>query len=245
VFKDNGEFGGALAMMADITERKRAEKALADMSRKLIQAQEQERARIGRELHDDINQRLAMLALELEQLQDNYPEVRSRVQELRKETAEISNDVQALSHELHSSKLEYLGVVAGMKSWCKEFSERQRMEIDFKTEVSSTLPLEVGLSLFRVIQEALHNAQKHSGVKRIELQLREDSGEIHLVVSDLGRGFDLETAMQGRGLGLTSMGERVRLMNGTISIESKPMCGTTIHVRVPLESKHAAKREAV
>lgn len=245
VFKDNGEFGGALAMMADITERKRAEKALADMSRKLIQAQEQERARIGRELHDDINQRLAMLALELEQLQDNYPEVRSRVQELRKETAEISNDVQALSHELHSSKLEYLGVVAGMKSWCKEFSERQSMEIDFKTEVSSTLPLEVGLSLFRVIQEALHNAQKHSGVKRIELQLREDSGEIHLVVSDLGRGFDLETAMQGRGLGLTSMGERVRLMNGTISIESKPMCGTTIHVRVPLESKHAAKREAV
>ena len=96
-----------------------------------------------------------------------------------------------------------------------------------------------------MIQEALHNAQKHSGVKRIELQLREDSGEIHLVVSDLGRGFDLETAMQGRGLGLTSMGERVRLMNGTISIESKPMCGTTIHVRVPLESKHAAKREAV
>jgi PAS domain S-box-containing protein len=245
VFKDNGEFGGALAMMADITERKRAEKALADMSRKLIQAQEQERARIGRELHDDINQRLAMLALELGRLQDNHPELRSSLQALRQQTTEISNDVQALSHELHSSKLEYLGVVAGMKSWCKEFSERQRMEIDFKTEVSSTLPLEVGLSLFRVIQEALHNAQKHSGVKRIELQLREDSGEIHLVVSDLGRGFDLETAMQGRGLGLTSMGERVRLMNGTISIESKPMCGTTIHVRVPLESKHAAKREAV
>ena len=117
--------------------------------------------------------------------------------------------------------------------------------MNFTNEVSSTLPFEVGLSLFRVIQEALHNAQKHSGVKRIELQLREDSGEIHLVVSDLGRGFDLETAMQGRGLGLTSMGERVRLMNGTISIESKPMCGTTIHVRVPLESKHAAKREAV
>jgi len=245
VFKDNGEFGGALAMMADITERKRAEKALADMSRKLIQAQEQERARIGRELHDDINQRLAMLALEIGRLQDNHPELRSSLQALRQQTTEISNDVQALSHELHSSKLEYLGVVAGMKSWCKEFSERQRMEIDFKTEVSSTLPLEVGLSLFRVIQEALHNAQKHSGVKRVELQLREDSGEIHLVVSDLGRGFDLETAMQGRGLGLTSMGERVRLMNGTISIESKPMCGTTIHVRVPLESKHAAKREAV
>ena len=245
LMNESGEPVRMIGVNIDITERKRAEEALSDMTRKLVEAQEKERARIGRELHDDINQRLAMLSVELAQLQDNYPEVRSRVQELRKETAEISNDVQAMSHDLHSSKLEYLGVVAGLKSWCKEFGERQKIEIEFKTEVSSTLPLEVGLSLFRVIQEALHNAQKHSGVKRIELQLREDSGEIHLVVSDLGRGFDLETAMQGRGLGLTSMGERVRLMNGTISIESKPMCGTTIHVRVPLESKHAAKREAV
>ena len=88
-----------------------------------------------------------------------------------------------------------------------------------------------------MLQEALHNAQKHSGVERIEVQLREDSGEIHLVVSDLGRGFDLGTAMQGRGLGLTSMQDRVRLVNGTIEVDSKPMGGTTIHVRVPRESK--------
>jgi signal transduction histidine kinase len=158
--------------------------------------------------------------------------------------AEVSNDVQALSHDLHSSKLEYLGAVAGMKSWCKEFSERQRMEIEFNNEVSNPVPFEVGLCLFRVIQEAMHNAQKHSGVKRIEVQLREDSGEIHLVVSDLGRGFDLETAMQGRGLGLTSMRERVRLVNGTIAIESKPVGGTTIHVRVPLRSKDSSQRAA-
>jgi len=92
--------------------------------------------------------------------------------------------------------------------------------------------------------EALHNATKHSGVKRIEVQLREDSGEIHLVVSDLGKGFDLETAMQGRGLGLTSMQERVRLVKGTISIESEPMGGTTIHVRVPLRSKDSSQRAA-
>ena len=103
------------------------------MSRKLIESQEQERARIGRELHDDINQRLAMLAIELEQLQDNPSEVRSRVQELLKQTTEISNDVQALSHELHSSKLEYLGAVGGMRSWCKEFGERQGIQIDFKS----------------------------------------------------------------------------------------------------------------
>jgi PAS domain S-box-containing protein len=239
-----GAVGGILILAEDITRRKQMEESLSGMSRKLIESQEQERARIGRELHDDINQRLAMLAVELEQLHENPSEVQSRVQELRKEITEISNDVQALSHELHSSKLEYLGVVAGIKSWCKEFSQRQRMEIDFKNEVSGTLPFEVGLSLFRVIQEALHNAQKHSGVKRIEVQLREDSGEIHLVVSDLGKGFDLESAMHGRGLGLTSMQERVRLVNGTIEIQSKPMGGTTIHVRVPLASEREADRAA-
>ena len=232
------EIVGAVVAFADITERKLAEAALADVSRKLLDAQEKERNRIGRELHDDINQRLAMLAVELEQLQDNPSEVRSRVQELRKQTTEISDDVQALSHELHSSKLEYLGAVGGMKSWCKEFGERQGIQIEFKsTEVQTSVAPEVGLCLFRVLQEALHNAAKHSGVKRIEVQLREDSGEIHLVISDLGRGFDWETVMQGRGLGLASMQERVRLVNGTIAIQSKPMGGTTIHVRVPFGSE--------
>jgi PAS domain S-box-containing protein len=226
----------------DISDRKRGEEALLAVNRRLIEAQEQERARIGRELHDDINQRIAMLALELEQLQQNPSEVEGRVQELRKSMAELSNDVQALSHDLHSSKLEYLGVVAGMKSWCKEFAERQKMEIDFRSDVSSVLPLAVGLSLFRVLQEALNNAIKHSGVKRIEMQLREDSGEIQLVISDLGRGFDVEAAAQGKGLGLTSMRERVRLVNGTISIESKPMGGTTIHVRVPLGSERLSEQ---
>jgi len=240
----DGTVGGILILTEDITRRKQMEEALSDMSRKLIESQEQERARIGRELHDDINQRLAMLSLELEQLQENPSEVQSRVQELRNQTTELSNDVQAMSHDLHSSKLEYLGVVAGIKSWCKEFGERQRVEIDFSNHVHSALPIEIGRSLFRVLQEALHNATKHSGMKQIEVQLREDSGEIHLIIRDSGKGFDVETALQGKGLGLTSMRERVRLVNGTLFIESKPMGGTTIHVRVPLESKHAAKREA-
>ncbi|HXQ39437.1 MAG TPA: PAS domain S-box protein, partial [Anaerolineales bacterium] len=175
----DGTVGGILILTEDITRRKLMEEALSDMSRKLIESQEQERARIGRELHDDINQRLAMLSLALEELQENPSEVQSRVQALRNQTTELSNDVQAMSHDLHSSKLEYLGVVAGIKSWCKEFSERQSMEIDFKNEVSSTLPFEVGLCLFRLIQEALHNAQKHSGVRRIEVQLAEHSNEVH------------------------------------------------------------------
>ena len=246
VFMDaSGEPSKMIGVNIDVTERKRAAEELLEVNRRLIEAQEQERARIGRELHDDVNQRLAMLAIELEQLADNPSEVRSRAQELRKQTTEISDDVQSLSHELHSSKLEYLGAIGGLKSWCREFGERQGIQIEFKsTEVQTSVAPEVGLCLFRVLQEALHNAAKHSGVKRIEVQLREDSGEIHLVVSDLGRGFDWETAMQGRGLGLASMQERVRLVNGTIEIQSKPMGGTNIHVRVPMESKNSAQRAA-
>jgi len=235
----------AACILHDITDRKQAERVLAGMSRKLIEAQEQERSRIGRELHDDINQRLAMMAVELQVVQNDPSALQNRLQQLRNEMAEISNDVQALSHELHSSKLEYLGVVAGMKSWCNEFAERQKMEIDCKHDVRTALSNEIGLCLFRVLQEALHNVVKHSGVKRIAVQLYEDSGEIHLVVSDLGRGFDIAAVKQGKGSGLTSMRERVRLVNGIIAIESKPMGGTTIHVRVPLESEHVAKRQAV
>ena len=233
-----------IGIVSDITDLKLAEDALAGMTRKLIESQEQERARIGRELHDDINQRLAMLSVELEQIQDSPAEVKGRVQEIRNRMAQISDDVQALSHDLHSSKLEYLGVVAGIRSWCREFSQRQKMAIDFTSDVSSVVPAEVGLSLLRVVQEASHNAMKHSGVGRIELQLRQESNEIHLIVTDTGKGFDLEQSERGKGLGLTSMRERVRLLNGTISIESKPMAGTTIHIRVPLEPTVRPQRVA-
>lgn len=226
-----------VAEVLDVTRRKEAEDALSAMTRKLIEGQEQERARIGRELHDDVSQRLAMLSVALEQLGDTPTEVHSRVQEIREELRQISDDVQAISHDLHSSKLEYLGAIAGMKSWCKEVAERQKIEIDFTSELHSPLPLNIGLPVFRVLQEALHNASKHSGVKRVEVQLREVSGQIHLVVSDVGRGFDVEAALLGAGLGLSSMRERVRLMNGTITIESKPGGGTTIHVRVPFGSQ--------
>jgi PAS domain S-box-containing protein len=230
------------SIMQDITDSKRLERVLADMSRKLIEAQEQERARIARELHDDIGQRLAMMSVELERLRDIPSEAQSRAQELRKELSQISEDVQALSHELHDSKLEYLGAIAAIRSWCKEFAERQRIDIDFKSSVRSVLPVELGRTLLRVLQEALHNAVKHSGVKRVEVRLIEESNQVHLIVSDSGKGFDIESAMQGKGLGLASMRERVKLVNGTIAIQSKPMGGTTIEVRVPLEAQHGSQR---
>ena len=236
--------GGILIFTENITRRKQMEEALSQMSRKLIESQEQERARIGRELHDDISQRLAMVAVKLEQLQENPTEVESRLRDLRKETTEIADDVQALSHELHSSKLEYLGVVAGLRSWCSELAERQRMEINFKSDISSALPLDIGVCLLRVLQESLHNAMKYSGVKRVDVQVSEHSNEVELTISDSGRGFDLRAAQQGRGLGLTSMQERVRLVNGTIAIESMPHAGTTIRVRVPIPSEVASQRAA-
>jgi len=151
--------------------------------------------------------------------------------------------VQALSHDLHSSKLQYLGVVAGIRSWCKEFSERQKMKINFTSDVSSLpIPSEIGICLFRVVQEAVHNSIKHSEASQIEVQLRTEFDEIHLTISDLGKGFDLEAASQGKGLGLTSMQERVRLVNGSIVIQSEPMSGTNIHVRVPFKFEQDAQR---
>jgi Signal transduction histidine kinase len=240
-----GTVGGILILSEDITRRKQMEEILAGTTRKLIEAQEQERSRIGRELHDDIGQRIAMLSNELQGLQDHPSERQSRVQELRRRMSEISDDMQALSHDLHSSKLQYLGVVAGIRSWCKEFGARHGMVIDFRSEASSVLAPELGLTIFRVVQEALHNAMKHSGVKRAEVLLEEDSNGIHLIVRDSGRGFEMEEAAKGPGLGLTSMSERVRLVNGTITIDSKPMGGTRVHVHLPVESNRGSQRAAV
>jgi signal transduction histidine kinase len=231
-----------LMFLATVMDEQRYTQAsLRKTTSNLIEAQEQERHRIGRELHDDINQRLAMLAIELEEIVDSPSEPRGRLQELRKRATEISNDVQALSHELHASKLEQLGVIAGIRSWCSEFGMRQKMEINCRTDVSSVVPLEIGITLFRVLQEAVHNAFKHSGVRRVEVWLREVRGEIHLTVHDSGSGFDIATVMKGQGLGLTSMRERARLVGGTIAIETKPTHGTTIHVRVPFNSEHGSQ----
>jgi PAS domain S-box-containing protein len=243
----SGAVGGILIFAEEITHLKQMEASLSGMTQKLIESQEKERARIARELHDDVAQRIALLCIGLDQLQHAHmdSEVSTRIGVLRRQTDEILADVQSLSHELHSSKLEHLGIVAAMRNLCKEFGGQQKMEVVFQSgDLPSPLPPEVSISLFRVLQEALRNAAKHSGVKNVEVRILETTDEIHLTIGDSGRGFDVATAMQGRGLGLTSMQERIRLVNGTISIESKPMGGTTIHVRVPLGSEHGSQRAA-
>ena len=236
-------------LSAVMAEARRTQDSLRRISGSLIEAQEQERHRIARELHDDVVQRLALLSLELEGVQEDIPDVaselRPRIGTLKTETMRITDDVQLLSHELHSSKLEYLGIVGAAKNFCKDFSERQKVEVDFQShDVPTALPTELSLSLFRVLQEALRNATKYSGVKRFEVRLWGSTGEIHLTISDLGAGFDTETAMKSTGLGLTSMRERLRLVQGELSINSQPKGGTTIHARVPFDSGSDSARAA-
>jgi signal transduction histidine kinase len=232
-----------MILAALLEERKRTEEALSGVSRKLIEAQEKERNRIGRDLHDDICQRLALLAIGLQQIKEVPPDSAAKTSSgldvLWKQVLQLATDVQALSHELHSSKLEYLGIVPAMKGFCGEFSEQQRIKIDFTShDLPNPLPSpEISLSLFRVLQEALHNAAKHSGVRYFEVQLWGTTDEIHLTIRDSGAGFDAHAAKQGRGLGLTSMEERLRLINGRLSIESQSGHGTTLHARVPLSSE--------
>jgi PAS domain S-box-containing protein len=244
-----GIIGGILIFAEDITRRKQMEEALSGVSRRLIESQEQERVRIGRELHDDIVQRLALLSVQLEQVQQNSPdlhvEVRKRLGEIRKHSMEIATDIQSLSHELHSSKLEYLGMAVAMRSFCREFGELQKVEIDFKShDLPSPVPPDVSLCLYRVLQEALHNSAKHSGVGHLEVRLWGASHQIHLTVRDSGVGFDSEAAMKSRGLGLISMQERMKLVNGTLSIESQPNRGTTINARVPFSAESDSMRAA-
>jgi len=242
----DGMPGGILIFSEDITRRRQIEESLSEIPRKLIEAQEQERTRIGRELHDDIGQRLAMLAIELQKMHEDrliLPKVRSRMGELQKQTVEIAADIQSLSHELHSAKLQYLGITGAMRGFCREFGEQQKVEINFQThDVPSPVPPDTALCFFRVLQEALHNSAKHSGVRHFEVRLWGTSDEICLTIRDSGVGFDREGAKTSRGLGLISMEERVKLVKGTLSIDSQPKRGTTIHARVPLGSDSDSMR---
>ena len=231
----------ALSVAADITERKLAEEALAGVGRKLIEAQEAERAHIARELHDDINQRIALLAMNLHMLRKAVPaseiDTGKGIDDAYEQVANLGSDVQALSHRLHSSKLEYLGLEAAVTGFCRELSARQNLRIQLRVEsVPETLPHETSLCLFRVLQEAIHNTLKYSGTDECEVSLTGTATGVQLIVRDSGAGFDPHT-VNGHGLGLTSMRERLRLVNGELSIQSRPQHGTTIRASVPVGTK--------
>ena len=234
-----GRIAGLRGTVQDITERRLAEEALSRVNGRLIDAQESERARIARDLHDDIGQRLAVLSVALEHVKrlqaDSSGEARRALDALQKQTAEITADVQALSHELHPPRLLHLGLVIAMRGFCSELSGQKNVVTHFRDEnVPEGLPPDVSLCLFRVLQEALHNAVRHSRVRHFDVQLRGTVDAVDLTIRDEGVGFDVNAARRGMGLGLTSMKERLKLVGGVLCIESRPTRGTTVAARVPV-----------
>ncbi len=234
-----GRVAGLRGTVQDITERKVAEEALSSVNGRLIEAQESERARIARDLHDDIGQRLAVLAMVLAHVKELLPDASGEalgcLDALQKQTTEIISGVQALSHDLHPPRLLHLGVVAAMRGFCRELSGQKNVEIDFRDEnVPGSVPPDVSLCFFRVLQEALHNAVRHSRVQQFNVHLRGAGDAVHLTIRDEGVGFDVDAASRGLGLGLTSMRERLKLVGGELFIESQSTRGTTVLARAPV-----------
>jgi signal transduction histidine kinase len=238
-FSGTGEFAGMIGSCMDITDRRMAEEILTDLGGRLITAQEEERSRIASELHDDLSQRMAVLSIDIEQLaqlaSNSVPEIGAGLRRVLSGIQEASSDMHRLSYELHPSKLDRLGLPAAALGLCKEISRLQSVQIECTFhDMPDVLPRDVSLCLYRVIQESLQNIIKHSGAYNATVELYGSPHEIRLRVGDEGVGFNPESAVNKRGLGLISMRERLRLVGGTISIESRPLRGTQINVSVPL-----------
>ncbi len=247
-FETDGTFCGYVGSCVDITERKSSEDALHHLSGRLIRAQEEERARIARELHDDFSQRLALLSIGLGQLWKKLPESgaeeRTSILELLKGLKEISSDIHSLSHELHSSKLEHVGLVPALHGLCREFGEKHQITIHFYDRgLPSNLSKDVALCLFRVAQESLGNVVKHSDAKDASVELGSNENAIQLRISDSGTGFDPESNSRVVGIGLVGMSERLRLVGGRLSVDSEPGRGTEIIAEVPLPASVGETRQ--
>lgn len=227
-------------------ERKRAEEALKDLGGRLIAAQEAERRRVARELHDDLNQRLALISMELQQLGQKVPEpLRKSVQTLEQQAIEVSTEIHRLSYRLHPSKLDHLGLPAALASLCREVTESGRVKVQFhQTGFPATINRDITLCLFRIAQEGLRNCVKHSGAEFARVVLTKTEHAVRLSVLDNGCGFDTSPQMMEKGLGFISMKERLHLLGGEIEIYSTPLRGTRIEVTVPLERKLQQTLEA-
>jgi PAS domain S-box-containing protein len=236
---ESGKQTKCSGLMVDVTEQKRAEESVKRLTGRLISAQEEERKRIARELHDDLNQRVAVLSIELEQLSRSIPNrssaVEKRFSHIQKEIEKIGTEIHIISHHLHPSKLDHLGLVPAIKSLCKEASGSQGLDVDFHfDDVPARLPKNLKLCMFRIAQEALQNALKHSGATKIDLRLVLSGNSLELLVIDNGSGFVATAEKLLNGLGLTSMEERLRSIDGELRIISSPGRGTVIEAVAPL-----------
>ena len=228
---------------ADLIERtvtessvRQAKEALATINQRLLAAQDEERARIARELHDDVGQRLAVLQFNLDMLvqEGQTSDVGGAMQEARAIVSDLAKDVHGFSHRLHPARLEYLGIVKAAAGLCREVGAQHDVQVNFQVDgASEEWPDRLSVCLYRVLQEALQNAVKHSRAAAIDVVLRRSRDEVELTIHDHGVGFNIET-LTGFGLGLTSMRERLAAVNGELRIQSAPRHGTTVRVRLPL-----------
>jgi len=208
---------------------------------RLIRGQEDERKRVARELHDDLSQRLSALQLGSAGLARLAPEgapARADYLAHQEHLGEIVEEVRRLAYDLHPAILNHLGLRAALKSFCVEFSGREGIDVEFSAQKEPpSLQEEVALCLYRVAQESLRNVARHSGAKSVSVSLKKADGALHLSIRDRGKGFDVRPDRPGEGLGLLSMSERVRLVDGTFQLRSRAGHGTRIEVRVPVSPR--------
>ena len=229
-----------MILTAVVEDRKLAGEELARLSGRLIEAQEEERKRIARDVHDDYSQRLAMLAIDIEELEekvgDTSQETKQQLDVLYERICELGADMHSLSHQLHSSPLESLGLVAGVRAFCEEFAVMEHVQVDFAHEnVPRSIPADAALCLFRVVQEGLRNMKRHSAANKANVRIEGSSGNLHLTVSDQGKGFELGAPTVGGGIGIWSMQERLRLLGGRLELTSHSKQGTRIDAWLPIK----------
>jgi two-component system CheB/CheR fusion protein len=247
-----GSVAGAIERLAAINEEhlaglsgasatmKNSRDQLRALTSRLLEAQEEERKRVSRELHDELNQKLALLELNVQNL-ENRPtasaeEVKRQLENFRHGVSELSEDLRRIAYQLHPSILDDLGLVVGLQSYCEEFSGREGIAVKFThRNVPGVMPQQTALCLYRLVQESLRNIAKHSRAKKASVALAGMDSSIQLSIKDAGVGFDPTDARNRHGLGLLGMQERVSLVGGNIVIKSEPGAGTQVAVRIPLQ----------
>ena len=234
----------------DITERKRVEGELEDshgqirdLAGRLMSEQDAERARIARDLHDDASQELAALSIGLgmvrRRLVEDPASADAELKNLQERAVDVGEQIRRFAHELHPGVLQRAGLPAALRSQCAEFSEQHKLAVDLRTDVErDDISPTIAVCLYRVAQEAFHNIAKHAAARRVDVALSRTAGGVALAVIDDGRGFDPESLERQNGLGLVSLDERVRLLGGTLTVDSHPDRGTTVRVQVPVGDMH-------
>ena len=239
---EDGTRRGAIGAFMDITERRVAEQQVQELTGRLIGAQDEERARIARELHDDVSQQLGLLQMSIDRFRQSADSLssddRRQLSAIADDTSQLVSTLHHLSHRLHPSTLDLLGPVDIVAGLCRQFLDQHGTNVQFvHRDVPKNLDQSVKVCLARIVQEALRNVVKHSGVTDATVELSGHDAAIELSISDEGRGFDLGSARKTPGLGLVSIRERLRPLSGRLVVQSTPLGGTRIHVSVPLEPR--------